>query len=155
MAKPGWAYCSLNKSCPAIHTQLRVYFLSMVPSTLLTPPSFLRAKTGLGVKKNDAPRQTATHLWAVSTAIFTPSGSLLVCAVFFFCFCFYQGPRTNKKDRRHHQTFTCWLQTQTDVSLSIWWLVDRQSHSTALKIIHGELVVMKQENRSSVINMEN
>lgn len=98
MAKRGWAYCSLNKSCPAIHTQLRVYFLSVAPSAPLTSPSFLRAKTGLGVRKNDAPRQTATHLWAVSTAIFTASGSLLVCAVFFLTLVFTKGPNKRKTE---------------------------------------------------------
>lgn len=147
MVKPGWAYCSLNKSCPAIHMPLRVYCLSVVPSTLLTPPSFLSAKTGLGVRKNDASRQTVTHLWEVSTAKFSPSGSLLVCAVFFFAV-FTTSPEQTRKTEDIIKLSPGNFRPKW--CLSLYFSVC--SHSNAMKLIHGELVVMKPKDRYSYKN---
>lgn len=47
---------------------------------------------------------------------------------------FHHEPRTNKKDRRHHQAFALWFQTQNDVSVFILPFADRTSSAVSFSV---------------------
>lgn len=94
MAKPGWAYCSLNNSCPAIHMQLRVYCLSVVHSTII-----FKSENWFRCQKEWCPSSDCdSPLSGIYSYIFTKWLSVGVCCFFTLVFSMGPEPTRNTED---------------------------------------------------------